>query len=149
MKYKTKAIILLAAILLLLAALYAKLLYPKSQKLTLPNGSTISIEIADNPAKHAKGLMYRKYLDQNAGMLFIFDSPFKYAFWMKNTLIPLDIIWLDENMQIVDITYNTQPCKSDERCKTYIPAKPAKYVLEVNAGFSERNNLKVGDTLKM
>jgi uncharacterized protein len=66
---------------------------------------------------------------------------------MKNTLIPLDIIWLDTEMKIVDITYNAQPCEKTERCKTYMPAQPVKHVLEVNAGFSEKNNLKIGDQL--
>jgi uncharacterized membrane protein (UPF0127 family) len=81
-------------------------------------------------------------------MLFVYKNPAKYIFWMKNTLIPLDMIWLDENLKIVDITKNVPPCKT-ENCQTYMPKAKAQYILEVNAGYSDKQNINIGDTLKL
>lgn len=121
---------------------------PTSKKIVLPNAQIIKVEVADSTLKRAKGLMYRKHLDENTGMLFIFDDQTKHIFWMKNTLIPLDMIWVDENFKIVDISVNVQPCKTIS-CQTYMPASPAKYVLEVNGGYSEKQSIKIGDTLQL
>jgi uncharacterized protein len=118
-----------------------------NHSITLPNDSKIEVEIADTKAKHALGLMYRQHLPENTGMLFIFDKKAKHVFWMKNTLLPLDVIWMDENMQIVDITENVHPCKEGEVCQSFMPMQPAKYVLEVNGGFSDRHDVQVGDKL--
>jgi uncharacterized membrane protein (UPF0127 family) len=76
-----------------------------------------SIEIADTFASRQQGLMNRSSLQQDAGMLFVFDTPGSYGFWMKNTLIPLDIIWMDENFVVVD-TATMTPCTADP-CPTY------------------------------
>lgn len=113
---------------------------------TLPNGQSIYVETADTPFKQALGLMGRDSLEQNTGMLFIFSKPDKYAFWMKNTLLPLDIIWLDENMRIVDIKNNVQPCTT-KTCEQYKPETAAKYVLELNSGDANKNFLNNGDFL--
>ena len=117
--------------------------------IALPNGKQIKIEIADNTFQQAKGLMFRETLDKNSGMLFIFDKPQILTFWMQNTLIPLDMIWLDENYIVVDITKNAQPCPPNTKCATYSPNKPAIYVLEVNAGYSDENNINAGDKLTL
>ena len=93
---------------------------------------TFEIEIANTPQKRATGLMHRAVLDDNKGMLFIFDSPYKHSFWMKNTLIPLDIIWINSDLKVIDYTTMT-PCK-DDICPSYIPKSDALYALEVNAG---------------
>jgi len=114
----------------------------------LPNNQNVKVEIADSKLKRAKGLMYRKHLDKNSGMLFIFNDKAKHIFWMKNTLIALDIIWMDENFKIIDITHNAQPCNTT-LCQTYMPALPAKYALEVNGKYSEEQSIKVGDFLKI
>ena len=90
--------------------------------------------------------MYRKELDKNKGMLFIFDKEGIYPFWMKNTLIPLDIIWIDSNDKVVFISQNVQPCKN-LICPSIFPTVKAKYVLEVNAGVCQEIGLKVGDEL--
>ena len=87
--------------------------------------------------------MFREKLNENDGMLFVFDDESYLAFWMKNTLIPLDIIFIDENYGIVDIK-NAVPCKEDP-CALYKSLKPAKYVLEVNTNFTAKNKIKVGD----
>ncbi|MCX6815196.1 MAG: DUF192 domain-containing protein, partial [Candidatus Aenigmarchaeota archaeon] len=90
------------------------------------------------------GLMDRNYLASDKGMLFVFANEGVYPFWMKNTLIPLDMIWLDSDHGVVFISRDTQPCKQDP-CPTINPGKNAKYVLEVNAGVSDRIGLKEGD----
>ncbi len=87
--------------------------------------------------------MYRKSLPQDKGMLFVFEKEKIHPFWMKNMRFPLDIIWLDANKKIVDIYQNAQPCK--ETCDSIIPKSAATFVLEVNAGFVEKNKIKVGD----
>lgn len=105
------------------------------------------VEVADTPQSRERGLMWRKKLDRNRGMLFIFDVPGEYAFWMKNTYIPLDIIWIDENKRVVFISKNTQPhlCSNPPVIN---PRVRAKYVLEVNAGISDEIKLKIGDEVK-
>ena len=103
----------------------------------------INVEVADDNNERGKGLMFREKLNENDGMLFVFDDESYLAFWMKNTLIPLDIIFIDENYGIVDIK-NAVPCKEDP-CALYKSLKPAKYVLEVNTNFTAKNKIKVGD----
>ena len=105
----------------------------------------INVEIADDNAEMEKGLMFREKLNENEGMLFVFGEEALHAFWMKNTLIPLDIIFIDENFDIIDIKHAV-PCKA-EPCELYKPSKPAKYVLEVNEGFAEKNSIGVGDKI--
>lgn len=107
-----------------------------SKYTTVKTGNlTIIAEIADSPIEHSKGLMFRKNLDLNKGMLFIFDDEDYRTFWMKNTLIPLDMVFIDDNMTVVDKT-TMQPCKNDP-CPTYTSEFPAKYVLEVNSGVAQ------------
>ena len=105
----------------------------------------INIEIADDNEKRMKGLMFREKLNENEGMLFVFDDEQYQTFWMKNTLIPLDIIFIDKNLKIVDIK-NAVPCK-EEPCVIYKSEKAAEYVLEVNKNFTIKKGIKVGDNI--
>ncbi len=107
------------------------------------NNNTIITEIADTPAKRAEGLMHRDYLGENEGMLFVFNKEDYYSFWMLNTKIPLDIIWISKDKEIVDIERNLQPCSSN--CPLYSPDEKALYVLEVNANYTSRNGINTGD----
>ena len=107
------------------------------------NGIVVTAEIADDNMERAVGLMNRTSLVENAGMIFVFEDENHRSFWMKNTLIPLDIIFIDKNKTIVDII-TMQPCKN-LFCDSYRSKAPAKYVLEVNAGFAEEHGVKVGD----
>ena len=107
----------------------------------------MNIEIADNYEERRQGLMFREKLDENSGMLFIFESSGEYDFWMKNTLIPLDIIWINEDYKIVDIQ-KAVPCM-DVACRSYIPNGEARYVLEVNSGFAEENGINIGDEVNI
>jgi uncharacterized membrane protein (UPF0127 family) len=119
-----------------------------SVKIALPSNKIIIAEIADNDKARSRGLMYRKYLPPENGMLFVFDIEDFHSFWMKNTLIPLDIIWLDKDFRIVYFYQNVPPCKSDP-CASYAPLLKAKYVLEVNSGFIKNVGLKLDDKLKL
>jgi len=105
----------------------------------------LKVEIADTPEKREKGLQFRKHLDENSGMLFAFNSDASYNFWMKNTLIPLDIIFLSKDLDIVEIIH-AEPCE-EEPCETYSTEKYSRYVLEVNGNFTTNNNIKIGDNI--
>jgi uncharacterized protein len=106
------------------------------------------VELAKTSLEQEKGLMNRKQLDKDKGMLFIFEKEGIYAFWMKNTLIPLDIVWINSNNKVVFISQNTEPCKS-LICPSVVPTAKAKYILEINAGICEEIGLKLGDELKI
>ncbi|WP_378185359.1 DUF192 domain-containing protein [Aquimarina sp. W85] len=103
----------------------------------------LTIEIADNPYERETGLMYRKKLHTDQGMLFISEETKPQNFYMKNTLIALDIIYIGEDQKIVSFQKNTIPL--DE---TSLPSVvPAKYILEVNAGLATKWQLQVGDSI--
>lgn len=114
---------------------------------SLKSGAKLKVELAKTNAEHERGLMYRENLDEDSGMLFIFDNEKVVNFWMKNTIIPLDMIFLDSNKKIVHIEFNAIPCNKDP-CKIYPSIYPVKYVIEVNSGYSEKNNINVGDKLE-
>ena len=114
--------------------------------LTRSTGDTIQhlqLEIADDDYQRETGLMYRQSMENDQGMLFIFENEEPRGFYMKNTNIPLDLIFLDSQNKIVSISKNAQP-KSLETIPSQVPAQ---YVLEVNAGLSDQWNLVVGDSL--
>jgi len=104
------------------------------------------VEIANDNFERAQGLMNRGKLDQDKGMLFIFDQEGFYPFWMKNTLIPLDIIWLNQEQKVVYIKKQAEPC-GQEICLPIIPMGDANYVLEINGGLADKINLKIGGEL--
>src|SRR5918997_16716 len=111
------------------------------------NSSVIArvfVEVPDELEEWGRGLMFRNHLPWNAGMLFAFNEEGPQIFTMKNTLIPLDMIFVDENSEIVDIIENVPPCEQDP-CPLYPSEEPAQYVLEVNAGFVQQNAIQVGD----
>lgn len=113
----------------------------------LPDGAEIRLELADTDSDRVQGLMFRDHLAQDAGMLFVFEREGLWPFWMKDTFIPLDMIWLDSSGTIVDIRPNVQPCRLDP-CPSYWPRSASRAVLEVNAGFASARGLKIGDTLE-
>lgn len=102
------------------------------------------VELAKSQEEIRQGLMFRERLEPGTGMLFVFEKEGYYSFWMKNTIIPLDIVWIDGEKRVAFIGENTQPCR-EEACPPINPEKPAKYVLEVNAGTAKEINLEVGD----
>jgi uncharacterized membrane protein (UPF0127 family) len=115
-------------------------------EVAFPDRTTVQVEVAETEAARERGLMQRSSLGELDGMIFVFDTPGLHAFWMKDTLIPLDMIWLDGTGKIVFLAESVPPCKTVE-CPTYPPRVPASYVLEVNAGFTKKHQVRVGDTV--
>lgn len=110
--------------------------------------SIFAVEVADTPQAIEKGLMYRSGIPKFGGMLFVFPDPDFRAFWMKNTLIPLDIIFADEQKRITTIHENVPPCPSVRvNCATYSSETPAQFVLEIRGGMAKYLGVKEGDFL--
>ena len=114
----------------------------------LPDGFEVRLELATNNELRGQGLMYRESLPRGEGMLFIFPEPGEYPFWMKNTLIPLDMIWLDTSGKIVAIRPDIPPCRADP-CPTYAPDAVSSLVLELAAGEAKEHGLSVGDVIRL
>ncbi len=104
----------------------------------------INAEIASTPEQHSQGLMYRTSMSEDEGMLFVFDTERVLSFWMKNTYIPLDMIFIDSEHVIIDINHNAQP----EDTVPFTSSAAALYVLEVNGGFCVAENINVGDSVE-
>lgn len=105
------------------------------------------VEIVKEEEELRRGLQGRSVLAENTGMLFIFPAGGRRSFWMKETLIPLDIIWMDYRRKVVTIAHNAPPCREDP-CAVYVPQGDALYVLEVNGGLARRLGIDVGDAAK-
>ena len=110
------------------------------------NGQPLALEVADTATEREEGLMNRTELGENDGMLFVFADSQPREFWMKDTLISLDIIFLDENLRIISAHSHTLP---DQTETTYKSIVPAHYALEVNAGWMATAEAKVGDQLEI
>lgn len=110
------------------------------------SGQRYSVEIADDSDERARGLMFRDELGAEDGMLFLFPREAPRAFWMLNTRIPLDIIYIDADRRIVAWSLDTPPCRT-RTCPNYPSGAAAKYVLEVNAGEMERLGAAIGDAV--
>lgn len=141
--------LLFASISLPLAAQYAT---PRAVA-AFPSGVRLSLEIADTEQARQRGLMHRKTLAPTEGMIFIFDERGFYPFWMKNTLIPLDLFWLERDGTIVSIQHAIPPCGNssdlDDSCPTWPPAQGtgAVYVIETVAGLARKHGIKVGQKI--
>lgn len=115
-------------------------------------GKILKVELALTPEEREQGLSGRDKLNEDEGMLFVFDHVDKYSFWMKDMNFPIDIIWISSDLKVVYIKKNATPESYLPAGKagpeTFIPTKEAKYVLEVFSLFSEKNNLKEGDKIE-
>lgn len=107
-------------------------------------GALVQVELADTPAQRAKGLSGRAALPENQGLLFVFEKPGLYSFWMKGMRFALDIAWINKAGRIVEVSQNVPAPLADARLVSYGPSEPVQYVLELNAGWLEKNNVKVG-----
>ena len=144
---KNKIIIIIILIILFYIFLFFTDHNKKIEKICFKE-NCFNLEIADDNKERENGLMFREELCSNCGMLFIYEKEGDYKFWMKNTLIPLDIIWLDENFEVIYIA-NAVPCIK-EKCELYGKNfENSKYVLEINYGFSEKIGMKVGDEMRI
>ncbi len=106
----------------------------------------VRVEIADDSEEQAQGLMNRTSLGEDQGMLFVFDEEATLSFWMRNTLIPLSVAYIDSEGRIVDIQ-KMEPL--DDEPPQYVSAEPAQYALEVNQGFFEERGVEVGNTTEL
>jgi hypothetical protein len=112
----------------------------------LPSGAVYSIEIARTPEEQAQGLMFRESLPERTGMLFPFADPGVHKFWMKNTMIPLDIIWTDGAGRVLFVSADTPPCQADP-CPNYGPDLEAVSVLEIAGGMAAKERVTVGSRI--
>ena len=128
-------------------------------KVTFGDGTVVTVELATTPDAQQRGLMFRKSLGEREGMLFVFATPDFRPFWMQNCVIPLDIIWVDEASTIVSMAESVPPCRmpgceppcASNDCPQYPPREgtKAKYVVEVQAGFSKAHKAAVGQKIKI
>lgn len=108
--------------------------------------NSYSLEIADNRPERETGLSGRESLAHNSGMLFVFETPGVYRFWMKDTLIPLDMIWLDAGRSVIYIENDVQPGTYPQ---TYGPEQDSLYVIELNSGQAAEADVQVGDVIEL
>jgi uncharacterized membrane protein (UPF0127 family) len=120
---------------------------PALPHVVFPDNYSVLVEVAADDDTRQQGLMYRDRLQDGAGMIFLFAKPGDYPFWMKNTLIPLDLIWIDEGHRIVHVAHDVPPCKADP-CPNVPPNATASSVLEVAAGVAAKHHLAEGQTLR-
>ena len=128
-------------------------------RVSFTDGTNVTLEIADTEPKRNRGLMFRDTLAETEGMLFVFEQPGHYPFWMQNCRIALDIIWLDQAFKVVSMAESVPPCRlpkceppcSSNDCPSYPPTAgtTAKYVVELAAGFAKRHGLKTGQTINV
>jgi uncharacterized membrane protein (UPF0127 family) len=143
-----KRILALPAIALSLTTSLAGAQQPRYASVDFPDRSRVHAELATTEVERERGLMKRTSLGDLDGMLFVFEAPGLHAFWMKDTLISLDMLWLDADGKVVSVAESVPPCKTPQ-CPTYPPRAEASYVLEVNAGFAKKHGVRVGDTLSV
>ncbi len=146
---KVYGLIASVVILVILLIFSLSLLKPKYEGKvvafeTAKGKMSFEVEVADTPIKRTIGLMNRTSLPEKSGMLFIFDQEGIQGFWMKNTLISLDMIFISSDKKIVHIQRKAQPCKTLD-CQSYTSIKPAKYVVEINGGLADKLGIDEGE----
>ncbi|KKR31903.1 MAG: hypothetical protein UT65_C0014G0002 [Parcubacteria group bacterium GW2011_GWF2_39_8b] len=138
-------ILILIITILIFTVIFGFIYGNKTQSQIILNGKIFQAEVVRSQSELGRGLSGHKGLSDNEGMLFIFDKPDNYGFWMKDMRFPIDIIWLDQNFKVVhvekSVATSTYP-------KVFYPSGPATYVLEVNSGISDSINLQIGDEAK-
>ena len=138
---------LLCGLLFILAGFVISLesqvsLAPSTEKTITIGGQVVHIDVADTVATREQGLSGRADLSEDEGMLFVFPEDGSYGFWMKDMLFSIDIVWISQEGDIVDITSRVSP---DTYPEAFFPQKPVRYVLELSAGFVERHDVQIGD----
>ncbi len=111
-------------------------------------GQSFSVEVVTTPEDQSLGLMFREQMDADHGMLFVNTLEAPRAFWMKNTRIPLDILYFDSQLKLVSAQFDVPPCKSDP-CPNYPSEGPAQYILELNGGVARQMGVTQGDLLQI
>lgn len=146
-----KRILLIILLLIIIYFVFIIFYRPKTNTVSITlNKTKYNFEIAKTISQKSLGLSGRTSLCKNCGMIFVYQREGNYPFWMKNTLIPLDMIWLDKTGKIVSY-HNAQPEPNVPltKLKSYINSTPAQYILEINSLDFDKLNLKVGDIIKL
>lgn len=141
-----KVVYILLAIILLIGTLYGALGREKNSVHARLGGEELTLKVADTEALREQGLSGSNPLAEHEGMIFVFPEPGEYGFLMKDMLYPIDIIWLDEKYRIVSAEEHAMP---ESYPKVFYPASPARYVVELKAGFILEYKLKKGDVLEV
>ena len=116
-------------------------------KVYFPDGYSATAELAQSDEERAQGLMFREKINEDQGMLFLFEVEDIHSFWMKNMRFAIDILWLDGQKRIVHIENRVPPCLKVP-CPSYVPAAAASFVLELQAGFAEKHGLRLYDRIE-
>lgn len=132
--------------MLILALVLAATVPPGAPECVVTDRTRVQLEVALTDEERQLGLMFRDMLPADRGMLFIFEADGPLDLWMKNTFIPLDFVWMSPSGEVVDVRADVPPCRSDP-CPAYGSSKPARAVLEVNAGFASAHGVRPGDRL--
>lgn len=146
MKALLVSLIVFGAIATGMSAIRARPASPTVSIRTDTGTVTVRVEVARTPEAWSRGLTGRRTLAENAGMLFVFPNDTVRTFWMKDTVIPLDVIFADATGAIVSIK-TMAPCVGEPACPTYESGVPARYALEVHAGFAQRHSIKIGQVI--
>ncbi len=148
--YGLLASIIVVIVVLLLSIPLLKPKYSGSMAIFITEVGSVEfeVEVADTSAKRTLGLMNRTNMPDNKGMVFVFDVEQIPSFWMKNTLIPLDMIFISADEKIVYIQRNAQPCRTLE-CDHYKPDKLVKYVVEINGGLADKLGIREGQRVRI
>lgn len=146
-KQKSRTVLLVVGIIVVAVSLFIIFAIMSQNKLPVltVNDTSINVEIAKTSQERSKGLCCRDSLPEDQGMLFVFDTPGNYGFWMKDTRIPLDMYWINQEKKIVHIEHSASP---DSYPKSFRSPEPAQYVLETNAGFAKKHAINIGDTVE-
>ena len=120
---------------------------PAGPRVVLPSGATYALEVVRTPEEQAQGLMFRESLAERTGMLFPFSDKAVHRFWMKNTMIPLDMIWMDTQGKVLFVSPQTPPCVADP-CASYGPDLPAASVLEIAGGMAKKEKVEVASVIR-
>lgn len=144
---KNGAFILGGVIILIVALIVFSFGHDEGIREVCFESSCYIVEVVDDSEERARGLMFRENLGEKEGMLFVFDEEAEHGFWMKNTFIELDIIWIDSEGKVVFIEEKSRPC--GETCEVISPKVKAKYVLEINGGESEKIGLEKGSFVEL
>ena len=146
-----KSIVILLIVLILIITIY--FVFPNNGEITKVciNNSCFHVEVANSESEREIGLMNRDFLENNSGMLFVFPENGIHSFWMKDTKIPLDMIWISNAGKVLYVQKNAEPCLDYviKSCPVYQPNFPSRYILEINAGVSDEEGIKVGDLVEI
>ena|SRR3989338_1441751 len=147
-KVKKKFLVpLVVFLILLIGYAFYKDFNGNSKEICVENKTCFSIEVADSLDERKIGLSDKNSIEENEGMLFIFQQEEIPGFWMKDMGFPIDIVWIDKNMKITGIEKSLEPCEEGKECPVFYPSRNIMYVLEISSGLSDKYGFEEGDSV--